>query len=282
MSFGESEAALTDAAGRATVRAWERQFARARELRITLFVSSGDEGSTNIADDAGDVYPFQNASYPASSPQVTAVGGTNLYYGIGSPATGKADPNGAYISEKVLNDESAGIALAGGGGVSALFRMPDYQEDGLPASVRRSLHGGRGLPDVAYNGGVVGGVIVHLGFDGIPAGFYVFGGTSAGAPQWAGIIADIDQALGHQAGFINDNLYRLGRSGVAAHLFHDITVGDNGFCFFTTPNGVFSCVPGFSAVKGWDAATGFGTPNFGTLGILLEDNHDHDNDCDDD
>ena len=226
------------------------------------------------------VFPFQNASYPASSPRVTAVGGTNLYFGTGTPATGKADPNGAYILEKVLNDEAQGIALAGGGGVSALFRRPGYQ-DALPSSVRRSLHGHRGVPDVAYNGGVVGGVVVHLGFLG-PAGngFYIFGGTSAGAPQWAGAIADINQALGHPLGFINNRLYRLGKTGVLADLFHDITVGDNGFCFFTTPNppGVFACVPGFNATPGWDLATGWGTPNFGKVLSLIGDDDEGEDD----
>jgi subtilase family serine protease len=265
MSFGESEVFLTDDAGQLIVEAWDLAFRHARKSHITLFVSSGDQGSTNTADSAGDVFPFQNVSFPASSPRVTAVGGTNLYFGTGTPATGRADPNGPYILEKVLNDEPQGIALAGGGGVSSLFDMPDYQKEGLPSHVRKSLHEHRGLPDVAYNGGVVGGVVVHLGFPGIPTGFYVFGGTSAGAPQWAGVIADLNLVMGHPLGFINNRLYRRGKTGELAALFHDITVGDNGFCFFTTPNGAFGCVPGFSATPGWDLATGWGTPNFANL-----------------
>src|SRR6202040_2727184 len=102
------------------VALWEKAFRHAREKHITLFVSSGDQGSTNTADDAGDVFPFQNVSYPASSPQVTAVGGTNLMFGIGA----KADPNGKYLGEAVWNDEPQGIMGAGGGGVSALFSRP--------------------------------------------------------------------------------------------------------------------------------------------------------------
>jgi subtilase family serine protease len=245
-------------------------FRHARERHISLFVSSGDQGSTNTADDAGDVFPFQNVSYPGSSTRVTAVGGTNLFFGTGN----HADPNGTYLGETVWNDEPQGIAAAGGGGVSALFHRPDYQ-DKLPSSVRKSLHRHRGVPDVAYNAGVVGGVVVHLGFAGLN-GFFVFGGTSAGAPQWAGIIADINEAVGHSVGFLNDRLYDLGRDGVLAGLTHDITVGDNGFCFFTTPNGVFACVPGFSATPGWDLATGWGTPNFGTLVTLLKHFDDDD------
>jgi subtilase family serine protease len=267
MSFGESEAFLTDAEGKAVVAQWEKAFSKARRQRVTLFVSSGDEGSTNTADDLGDVFPFQNVSYPASSPQVTGVGGTNLFFGVAD----HADPNGTYLGEVVWNDEAQGIAAAGGGGVSAIFDEPLYQRFGLPFSMQRQLHGHRGVPDVAYNAGVVGGVVVHLGFGGIPSGFYVFGGTSAGAPQWAGVIADINQALGRPAGAINDRLYLLGRLGVTQGLFHDVTAGDNGFCFFTVPNGDFACVPGFAATPRYDLATGWGTPNFGRLGTLLAD-----------
>jgi subtilase family serine protease len=273
MSFGESEAFLTDAAGQAVIHGWDQAFRRARERHMTLFVSSGDQGSTNTADDAGDVFPFKNVSHPASSPLVTAVGGTNLFFGTNGPhgvADGKADPNGTYLGEKVWNDEANGIAAAGGGGISAFFDRPEYQ-DKLPLSVRKSLNGHRGLPDISYNAGVVGGVVVHLGFAPFNGGNFIFGGTSAGAPQWAGIIADINQAVGRKVGFINNKLYRLGKTGELAGLSHDITVGDNGFCFFTTPSGAFGCVPGFSATPGWDLATGWGTPNLSRLLALLGD-----------
>ena len=274
MSFGESEAFLTDAAGEAIIDQWELAFRHARQKHMTLFVSSGDQGSTNTADDAGDVFPFQNVSFPASSPHVTGVGGTNLFFG----KNGHADPNGTYLGETVWNDEPQGIAAAGGGGVSALFERPEYQDE-LASSVRKSLHKHRGVPDVAYNAGVVGGVVVHLGFAGLN-GFFVFGGTSAGAPQWAGIIADINEAVGHSVGFINNRLYKLGHSGELASLTHDITVGNNGFCFFTAPSGVFACVPGFSATPGYDLATGWGTPNFGRLVALLRQFDDDDGEDD--
>lgn len=284
MSFGESEAFLTDAEGKRIVKAWERAFKKAHRQHVTLFVSSGDQGSTNTADDAGDVFPFQNVSYPASSIRVTGVGGTNLFFGIGD---GRANPCGTYLGETVWNDEPNGIAAAGGGGVSALFSIPDFQEDGLSRSLRKTLRGHRGVPDLAYNAGVVGGVLVTLGFlgpAGIPPGsFFVFGGTSAGAPQWSGVISDINQALARPAGFINDQLYRLGRSGVLDTLFHDVTEGDNGFCFFTVPNGEFGCIPGFSATPGYDLGTGWGTPNLGRLATILsntdgDDRHSHSDD----
>ena len=285
ISFGESEAFLSDDDGLRIVRAWEKAFRRARERDITVFAASGDQGSTNIADEYGDILPFQNVSYPASSPNVTAVGGTNLLFG----KDGQADPNGKYLGETVWNDTPQGISFAGGGGVSTFFKRPGYQAT-LPASARRMLHMQRGIPDVAYNAGIVGGVLVYLGFLGQPS-FFIMGGTSAGAAQWAGVIADLDQAVGRPLGFLNNHLYKLGSIGVRereekhwgarGRLFHDITVGDNGFCGTDVEwNAV--CVPGFSATKGWDLATGWGTPNFGVVAALFEHAHHHDDDCDDD
>ena len=79
--------------------------------------------------------------------------------------------------------------------------------------------------------------------------FQGFGGTSAVAPLWAGLIALINQGLGTRAGFVNTLLYSRAR---AAGAFHDITQGDNK----VGPNAV-----GYAATAGWDACTGLGTPD---------------------
>jgi subtilase family serine protease len=177
-------------------------------------------------------------NYPASSPNVTAVGGTLLY----------ADPAGKYQFETVWNDPYG----AGGGGVSQEFTEPYYQYS-LPASVQGTLNNYRGIPDVSYNAGVNTSVLVYLGFLGAADnGFYLFGGTSEGSPQWAGIIADGNQLAGHPLGFLNPKLYAIGEG---SGLFHDITYGSN------TYNGV----PGYVATPGWDLATGWGTPDLGSL-----------------
>lgn len=89
--------------------------------------------------------------------------------------------------------------------------------------------------------------------------FFLFGGTSAGSPQWAGIIADINSVLRRPVGFINPWLYRLGGQGQLNGLTHDITIGDNGF----------DHVPGYPASAGYDLSTGWGTPNFGNLVFML-------------
>ncbi|TAM74779.1 hypothetical protein EPN44_10255 [bacterium] len=86
-------------------------------------------------------------------------------------------------------------------------------------------------------------------------GFYFFGGTSEGAPQWAAIGALANQSAGHALGFINPKLYAIGaNAGAYASSFHDVTAGDNRF------GG-----PGFSAGSGYDIPTGLGTPNVANL-----------------
>ena len=71
----------------------------------------------------------------------------------------------------------------------------------------------------------------------------VFGGTSAVAPLWAGLIARLNQQMGKSVGFLNPVIYA---QAVEASGFRDITQGDNG---------------SFDAAKGWDACTGLGSPN---------------------
>jgi subtilase family serine protease len=198
----------------------------------------------------GNVLPFQNVSFPASSALVTSVGGTNLFFGTAT----NADPNGKYQGEQVWNDGFG----AGGGGMSSLFDEPVSQLATVGSSINKTLHKHRGIPDVAYNAGVAGGVIAAWGVGG---GFFIFGGTSAGAPQWAGIIADLNQARGQPMGFLNDQLYLLGGLGALRPLFHDVTSGDNSFGGQT----------GYPAKPGYDLATGWGTPNFGLLGTILAD-----------
>lgn len=249
MSFGESESFLANPDGLDIVEAWTDAFQKARRQHVTLFVSSGDQGS----DTQGQ--GFQSVSWPASSPLVTGVGGTNLRFGTATAAA--PPPTGVYRSETVWNDGFG----AGGGGMSILIRAPDFQSDNLPRSVNHLLHGHRGVPDVAYNGGVVGGVIAAWAAPFGPGAFFIFGGTSAGAPQWSGIVADISQARGKPLGFLNQRLYKLGSQGALNNIFHDITTGDNSFGF----------VPGFAATPGYDLSTGWGTPSFGKLGAILSD-----------
>lgn len=255
MSFGESEALLANPGGLDIVNAWTKTFQKARKNHVTLFVSTGDQGVDTQS------IGLPSVGWPSTSPLVTAVGGTNLFFGTATNAA--VPPGGTYQSETVWND----LAGSGGGGMSILMDQPDYQHDNLKSSVNKTLHGHRGVPDVAYNAGVAGGVLAHWGVGApSPTSFFLFGGTSAGSPQWAGIIADLNQGRGRPLGFINKRLYELGGSGALKHLFHDVTVGDNSFDGIT----------GYPATVGFDLSTGWGTPNFGILGAILADPDDDD------
>lgn len=197
------------------------------------------------------------ASAPASHPLVTAVGGTELHAADYCLAALGCDPSahpaaGTYQGEIAWNEFDS--SLGTGGGYSVLYDEPSYQ--------RGTIHhrGQRAVPDVAYNAAVLHGVITYLDIPGIPAGFYVFGGTSAGSPQWAGIVAIADQKAGRRLGFINRALYHIGQAQHHyAASFHDVTSGNNSVVEYDT-NGNPVAIQGFNAAAGWDATTGLGSP----------------------
>jgi subtilase family serine protease len=96
-------------------------------------------------------------------------------------------------------------------------------------------------------------VVVYISTTGITPGWYAFGGTSAGSPQWAGLIAIAAQINGGPIGYINPALYRIGADPIRyARDFHDITVGNNQTDL---------TIAGYAAGPGWDAVTGWGTPD---------------------
>lgn len=171
-------------------------------------------------------------SWPASSPSVTSVGGT------------------VSLSE-VWSD--------GGGGFSNVFTMPDYQKSvvasylknkGIPSDSHFNA-GGRAYPDVSAF--AVDFMVVSSGLP-LPVD-----GTSCSAPTTAGIISllnDIRLNSGKPTlGFMNPLLYQTIYRG-----FTDITKGSNGGRLFCK---------GFPATEGWDAASGWGSPNFGLLKDLV-------------
>jgi subtilase family serine protease len=202
-----------------------------------VLASTGDFGSANPELNGTTFYPFPTVGFPASSPLVTAVGGTSLY----------ATTRGVYERETVWNHNGG----ASGGGISQHFGEPAYQRV-LPASDQKLLNGHRGIPDVSWNADPSTSILVRASFFGLTPGYYAIGGTSEGSPDWAGLVADLDQLAGHPVGLLNPYLYALGAAGIG---FHDVTVGNN------AANGV----PGYSATPGWDAATGWGTPDVGQL-----------------
>ncbi len=245
-SWGATENTLFDRAGEQVFDNFERFYQRAAGEHVTVFASSGDSGSANVELNGTTFYPFPTVIFPASSPWVTAVGGTSLF----------ADTAGNYQSETVWN---GGPADAGGGGISQVFQEPDYQEANLPASTNEMLNDHRGIPDIAYNGDPATSILIYASFPPVRVGFHRIGGTSEGSPQWAGIIAIANQMAGRPLGFLNRALYELGNSSNAAESFNDITVGNN------SQPGIPPGIPGYSATPGWDLASGWGTPKASEL-----------------
>jgi subtilase family serine protease len=127
----------------------------------------------------------------------------------------------------------------------------------------------RGVPDVAFQASSRTGVLVYDTAPGdaqgglncpgggpCSAGWYVVGGTSASAPQWAGLVAIADQIAGHGLGQINPTLYQLATGPDYGTYFYDVTTGNNQ---------ADPAIPGYPATAGWDPVTGLGTPNAAML-----------------
>ena len=235
-SFGEAESCEATSIQKAD----HLLFAAAALEGISVFASSGDDGAAQPTCDGNSF--LKSASLPASDPLVTAVGATSLT---------AEQPNGTYESETAWNDEYG----SSGGGYSNIYSRPAYQ-----IGFNSTRH--RGEPDVAYSGDVNNGLLIAWS-QGDPANvgqIYLFGGTSAGSPQWAAITALADQADGHRLGFLNPGLYALARTSLYKKVFHDVTTGNNSVAE-TDANGNEVDIAGYPATKGWDPVTGLGTPD---------------------
>jgi subtilase family serine protease len=214
---------------------------QAAQQNVTVVNASGDTGTTNFQPN-GDLYTTQVNGWPSADPLVTSVGGTEL----------SLDSTGARLSPDVVWNDSAllGQPAASGGGLSSVFSRPAYQ-NGVSAIVGNS----RGTPDISMSSGVDGAVWITYSFKGASAPFSLAGGTSAGTPQFAGVVALADQVAGRPLGAINDALYSLSYgSGLV-----DVTSGHNDAGPFTNSDGNTYDVPGFNAGPGYDLASGLGT-----------------------
>ena len=231
ISWGGPESQATAAAR----QAMDSSFQTGASLGLTFLCAAGDNGAADAPNATA-----ANVDYPASSPYVTACGGTAL-----------AVANGAAVQEVVWNEGAQGGAT--GGGISAAYPPPAWQSAiALPAPVGGEPASGRGTPDVAGNADPYSGYLVRIDGQTRP-----IGGTSAVAPLWAGLIARINGTSGKKAGFINPAIYAAKGQG-----FTDITSGDNSF----------GGVPGYSAGPGWDACTGWGSPSGAALAAVLAGN----------
>jgi kumamolisin len=204
-------------------------------MGITVCIASGDDGSSDQETDG-----LAHTDFPASSPYVMGVGGTMFTLG-----------NNGAISNETTWKEGDGLRADGGGasggGVSTIFARPTWQTVTV-ASVNPQAIDGRVVPDIAALAGSPYYNVVIDGQDGAN------GGTSAATPLWACLIARIIANLpaGKKLPFLPPLLYQSsGASTVGTEGCNDITTGDN----------ISATVGGYSAGPGYDAVTGWGTPN---------------------
>jgi subtilase family serine protease len=235
----------------------------AQTNNVTVLASSGDNGSSNVLKvptKAPTLIPYPSVGWPASDPLVTAVGGTYLCTDpvTGSIAADSGDPPTVCQNNPGVREVGW---IASGGGYSILFPRPAFQSTLPPGSTYVGSSVGapgpnsnmRGVPDIAFQASSRTGVLVYDSGEG---GWFIVGGTSCSAPQWAGLIAIADQIAGHDLGYINPALYQIANSPRYSADFFDVTVGNNQL---NPP------IPGYSASMGWDAVTGLGSPNAANL-----------------
>jgi subtilase family serine protease len=282
ISYGDCEPNFT-ANDISTIQGWLQQ---ANAQGQTVVGPSGDDGAADCDYPATSTQTVISATHglqvdiPASFPYVTAVGGTTFNEGTGTywNTTNSASNGSAksYIPEVVWNDTAADITAGGtsfaatGGGKSILFPKPSWQTGtGVPtANVRY-------VPDIAFAASVdhdgyltctPGFCVAGNGFrDGNNTYLSVVGGTSAGVPVFAGIMALVNQQSGGSQGNFNPSLYSLAAS--TPSIFHDVTTGDNKVpCTSGTtncPSGTTSI--GYSAGVGYDPTTGLGSVDASAL-----------------
>lgn len=290
ISYGENEDSYTQ---QYTARA-NIELMKLGLRGVSVLAATGDTGVQGAAQPGGDpptCSPFQ-PTWPASSPWVTSVGGTQFsdhtspicnieqVYSYGTNANMPFACPDDDIGEIVCSTDT-GAMITSGGGFSNRFPRPSYQDaavrlylgrdgvppasSGTPAVVNYNASN-RGYPDVAAVG------------ENVPAVFkdqlQMAGGTSASAPIFAGIVTLLNgerlSAGRPPMGFLNPWLY----STAAANpdIVQDVRVGDNSGGNRLLPTYV-SCEEndGFPALPGWDAATGLGSPNFGNMMQYIKD-----------
>ncbi|WP_236601938.1 S53 family peptidase [Ktedonobacter sp. SOSP1-52] len=233
-SWGLCEAS----SGTSELSALDNIFLQGSSQGQSFFAASGDSGA----------YDCNNTSLavdsPADDPHVVGVGGTNLQLGSGSSYGSESawsNPNDTQRSPK---------GSGGGGGYSTYFSKPSYQSGtGVDSNSMRHV------PDVSADADPASGYSVYCtvsasGCSSGSAGWIAVGGTSAAAPLWAGVAADVNSYLAGQGkstlGNVNAELYTLFNTSQTYTAYHDVTSGNNLH---------------YNAGTGYDLATGIGTPD---------------------
>jgi len=230
-SFGATEATFSS---HHAIEKLRYAFRAALRHHVTVLGASGDNGATDLTRSMNSTYRHRVQSWPSSDPLVTSVGGLSLHLRRSGRRNG---PDSVW-------DNATG---AGGGGTSAVFRRPAWQD-----RVRGQVGSARGVPDISMSADPDHGALVWTSFRGETHGWQLIGGTSLATPLFAGVIALADQSAKHRLGDINPLLYRIAGRGAKARRaagIVDVTHGSNSH----------DGVNGWKAHKGFDLASGWGT-----------------------
>jgi len=203
----------------------------------TFLASSGDQGNGGAAKQHKEsaVQSTTAVGFPAVSPLVTAVGGTQLMLGwrLAPTSTNPLNFVASATNTEALWNECfifGGGKCVTGGGTSSFFSAPSWQAS------RASVNSGmRSIPDLSWNAAVNGGVLIYTTqfpmF--LRQGWHILGGTSAASPHMAGIIALANQARAAAGkaplGLLGPHIYALGDADASAP---DASFGGKGTSFF--------------------------------------------------
>jgi len=292
MSYGDCE---PNEISNGSISSNENLLQQASAQGQTVVVPAGDQGAADCDYPVGNTVVTSAThglavDYPASSQFAVGVGGTTFSEGSGDYWYSLNDNNNksvwSYIPEVVWNDTSSTNSLAAaGGGASKVFPKPVWQAGVTPNDNVRDVpdisfaaspsHDGyvtcsEGSCQVCFPGalstvpGNPDGNCPNASSPGYRRStdqtINVAGGTSAGVPTFAGLVALLNQKAGSPQGSINKALYQLAGGSSGNVIFHDITSGDN---MVPCTKGTADCANGssigYAATAGYDQATGLGT-----------------------
>jgi subtilase family serine protease len=247
---------------------------------IGIYFSSGDNNDESL------VVGYRTTDWPASSPFVTAVGGTSLAVGASNNylfETGWGSTTSSWTGTAWSPTAPGDWLYGAGGGVSQIFAEPSYQTGVVPNSVFAAQgRTGRAVPDISAfadpNAGYIVGETQTFPDGSVKYDEYRIGGTSLSSPIMAGIMALADQAHGSPHGFANPLFYSL--AGSAS--YHDIVSPASTVAAVRTNfNNNVDASGGLSyrlrtmnqtlslqTTPGYDDVTGLGTPTGAFLNAL--------------
>ena len=260
ISYGMSETQIAaDYYGMYLLQQFDIEAQKLGLMGTSILVSSGDHGSIGLLFSNGDGCGY-DASWPASSPYVTAVGAT-----MGPEA-------GSHTSytESVCS-ATGGSVITSGGGFSIIYSRPSWQSAATSylSSTGQTFTGNayfpiaattptRGLPDISLMGNAY---VVYVGGKG-----YGMSGTSASAPALGGLVSlvnsvRVNAGLG-SLGWLNPTLYAIAGTSQFSTVYNDVVSGNNNNYYSKTAGALRCSDLGWAAASGWDPATGLGTPKF--------------------